>query len=316
LQKSLQISPITGHYGAKVEVISIQQRYDKPVVLCLGFFDCMHVGHVRLLETARRLAEKNGANLALFTFSNNHFATLNRPTKLIYTFDERVLLYDSLGVDVVVSACFDNRFMSQIGAEFLTQLSQNLNLRGVVCGRDFTCGSDLSGADAVKKFFAGVCPVETVRLVKNAAFRKISSTLVRNLILQGKIERANKYLSQPFFFAGMVAHGRNKGHLLGFPTANVEIPSDKLAPMGVYSGAVEMDGATYKAIVNVGNTPTFGVETNRVEAHLLDFSGDLYGKTVKVSLLKYLRPIRKFDSEQDLKRQLQLDISCLKGGEK
>lgn len=299
-----------------MEVISIQQRYDKPVVLCLGFFDCMHLGHVRLLETAQRLAAKRDAKLALFTFCNNHFATLNRPTKLIYTFDERVCLYQSLGVDVVVTAHFDDKFMLQSGAQFLTQLFGNLNLRGVVCGRDFTCGSDLSGPDAVAHFFVDVCPVETVPLVKNASGEKISSTLVRDLLLQGKIERANAYLSQPFFFVGAVSHGRSVGHALGFPTANLEIPSDKLAPVGVYAGEVAADGATYDAIVNVGNMPTFGVETQRVEAHLLGFDGDLYGKTVKVSLRKFLRPIRKFDSEQELKLQLAQDISCLKGGEK
>lgn len=299
-----------------MEVISIQQQYDKPVVLCLGFFDCMHAGHLRLLETAQRLAANSGAELALFTFGNNHFSTLNRPTKLIYTFDERLYLYRSLGVKVVVSACFDKEFMSLTGNEFLSRLSQNFDLRGVVCGRDFTCGSDLSSSDAVAKFFAGICPVRSVRLVKNALGKKISSTLVRHLLSEGKMQRANRYLSQPFFFIGTVTHGRHVGQSLGFPTANVDIPCDKLAPMGVYSGLVQTDGATYKAIVNVGGTPTFGVETQRVEAHLLDFCGDLYGKTVKVSLLKYLRPIKKFDSESDLKQQLQRDISCVKGGEK
>lgn len=299
-----------------MEVISIQQQYNKPVVLCLGFFDCMHLGHLRLLSVAKELALKSGTKVALFTFDNNHFSTLNRPKKLIYTFDERLGLYRSLGVDVVVSACFDTEFMLQTGREFLSQLSQNLDLRGVVCGCDFTCGNDLSGADTVTKFFDGICPVETVRLVKNIFGKKISSTLVRQLLTEGKIRRANGYLSQPFFFVGAVTHGRHVGRSLGFPTANVEIPCDKLAPVGVYSGLVEADGETYGAIVNVGNTPTYGVETQRVEAHLVDFNGDLYGKTVKISLLKYLRPIRKFDSEQALKQQLQRDLRCIKGGGK
>ena len=297
-----------------MEIISVQDKYNEPLVLCLGFFDCMHLGHVRLLRAAKTIAAKNGAKLALFTFQNNHFETLKRPTKLIYTYNERLALYDSLGVDVVVSACFDENFRAQSGKQFLSQLAANFRLQGVVCGQDFTCGSDLLGACDVQKFFEGTCAVKVARLVKTTDGNKISSTYIRQLLVETHIQRANKYLSQPFHFVGAVVEGRHVGHTLGFPTANMEIPTEKLAPLGVYAGMAEVDGVTYKAVVNVGNTPTFNVDKQLVEAHLLDFQSYLYGKTIKVSLLKYLRPIQDFHSEQALITQLQQDISCARQG--
>lgn len=297
-----------------MKVFSIQEKYDKPVTLCLGFFDCMHTGHQKLLNCARDVAESS--EIALFTFRNSHFETLNRPTKLIYTFDERLALYESLGVQTVVTAQFDANFMSMSGRDFLQKLSENFNLSAVVCGEDFTCGSDLLDALGVKKFFENICKVSVVSLVKTELDnKKICSSLIRELLLNNQIEVANKYLSQPFFFLGKVVHGRNVGESLGFPTANLNIPKEKIAPLGVYMGLAQVDGKVYKSIVNIGNTPTFELQEQKVEAHLLDFSGDLYGKDVKISLLRYLRPIEKFDNAKLLREQLKRDIANWDKGE-
>lgn len=291
-----------------MEVVCLEKKYSEPIVLCLGFFDCMHTGHVKLIQTAQKMAQN--AKLALFTFSNNHFEALKRPSKLIYTFCERLDIYRSLKVDAVVCAKFDEEFMSQKGEAFLSGITANFNLKGVVCGEDFTCGSDLLNAQGVKNFFANVCPVSVVELVKTAFDnRKICSSYIRRLLLENEIEQANGFLSQPFFFCGEVEHGRKVGESLGFPTANVSVPQEKIAPTGVYLGMAEVDGSVYKAIVNVGNTPTFHFEESKVEAHLLDFNGNLYGKKIKISLLKFLRPIQKFSGAEELKKQLQRDIS-------
>lgn len=291
-----------------MEVISLGQKYQKPVVMCLGFFDCMHVGHVALLSAARKIVGSD-AQIALFTFSNNHFETLKRPTKLIYTYSERLLLYESLGVDVVVSACFDDKFMSASGAEFLSEIAK-FNLAGVVCGADYTCGADLRTACQVKDFFDGIAPVEIVELIKHGE-QKVCSSVVRELLTEGKVERANNLLSQPFFYSGTVAHGRHVGHELGFPTVNLNIPADKIVISGVFGGICEFDGGIRKAIINVGAQPTFGCEGSVVEAHLLNFDGDLYGKTVKVALNKFLRHVRKFGSAAELKTQMQQDLEAV-----
>ena len=291
-----------------MEVISLGQNYSKPIVMCLGFFDCMHVGHVQLLDCAKKLAGSN-AEVALFTFSNNHFETLQRPTKLIYTFSERLSLYESLGVDVVVSAEFDDKFRVATGAEFLAQIAK-FNLSGVVCGEDYTCGRDLLNAASVQKFFDGIAPVEIVNLVKRGE-KKVCSSAVRVLLQSGQVERANELLSEQFFFLGNVSHGRSVGHKLGFPTINLQIPSDKIVPCGVYCGLCHFDNETKKSIVNVGAQPTFGCDGNVVEAHLIDFDGALYGKTVKIALTKFLRPIEKFESAEDLQAQVQRDLEAV-----
>lgn len=287
-----------------MEVVKLGEKYVHPMVLCLGFFDCMHSGHVKLLEKAQTLAGRN-AKVVLFTFLNNHFETMNRSTKLLYTFDERLGIYADLGVDAVLCAEFDKAFMSVSGEEFLKQLSR-YDLRGVVCGKDFTCGSNLLPAENVKRSLQGVAPVEIVDIV-TCNNQKVSSTLVRQLLSEHQVEQANTFLSQPFFFEGSVEQGRHVGGKLGFPTANLPVSAEKLAPEGVYVGQVLVDGTPYKAIVNVGTTPTFNFSTQKVEAHLLNFNGNLYGKKVKIALLNYIRPIQKFADEEQLAQQLAHD---------
>ncbi len=290
-----------------MEVISFEQNFNQPIVLCLGFFDCMHVGHVALLEHAQKLA--SNCKVALFTFSNSHFETLKRPVKLIYTFDERLSLYQNLGVDVTLYAKFDGAFMSMSGNDFLNKIA-SFNLQAVVCGADFTCGSDMLTASDVASTLKNVCPVHVVDLVKQNG-QKVCSSLIRQLIAENKISQANGYLSEPFFFEGIVEHGREVGHKLGFPTANLSVKSEKLMPQGVYSGTVTVDGKTFRAVVNVGGLPTFGVEKATVEAHLLNFDGNLYGKKVKIALTSFLRNAQKFPDEKALAQQLQKDVEVV-----
>lgn len=291
-----------------MEVISLEQNFNRPIVLCLGFFDCMHVGHVALLEEAKKMAKD--CSVALFTFCNSHFETLKRPVKLIYTFNERLSLYKTLGVDVTVYANFDADFMSLSGKEFLKLISK-FKLKGVVCGKDFTCGSDVLSANDVKNLMQDVCPVRVVNLVEENG-QKVCSSLIRNFIVENKIQLANKYLSEPFFFEGVVEHGRAVGHTLGFPTANLAVSSEKLTPQGVFSGVVAVDEKKYHAVVNVGSIPTFNLQKTVVEAHLLGFDGDLYGKTVKISLTNFLRHIQKFPDASALKKQLSKDVEVVK----
>ncbi len=287
-----------------METVRLGENYEKPIVLCLGFFDCMHLGHVQLLNRAKSVASTS-FKTALFTFCNNHFQTLNKPAKLIYTYDERLSVYDSLGVDVVLCARFDKDFMSMSGRQFL-DLLKNYNLKGIVCGEDFTCGSDLMSATFVRDYLREICDVQIVPIVKSNG-QKVSSTLVRKLLLENNVEQANGFLSQPFFFRGQVAQGRHVGRQIGFPTVNIALSEDKLAPTGVYAGVVSVDGQRYKAVINVGNTPTFSEFTAKVEAHLLHFEGNLYGKDVKISLVKFLRNIHKYADGKQLAEQLAKD---------
>lgn len=288
-----------------MQIVQFGEQLNRPIVVCLGFFGCMHKGHTALLEHAKAYAKQYGAEVALFTFSNNHLAVLGRDTTVFYTFDERLALYDELGVDCVIAAQFNDDFKRLSGEAFLSRFKR-YNLQAVVCGFDHRCGSDKLDSVGIKKYFANVCPVDIVDEVTVDGI-KVSTTLLRKYLLDNQICKVNSILSEPFFVIGKVIHGRGVGKTLGFPTANIVVPDEKMLPCGVFSAKTVIDGTMYHAIVNIGDTPTFNIARKAFEAHIIGFSGDLYDKIIKVSIVNFLRPITKFNSPKELSQQLQRD---------
>ena len=265
----------------------------------------MHKGHLKLLEVAKSRAADHNAKVALFTFSNNHLKVLGKDVGVVYTFEERLNLYQNLGVDYVLAAEFDDQFRTLTGEQFVAQLTK-YNLRGVVCGFDYRYGSDRMDDKQLTGRLANICNVDVVEAICWNDV-KVSTSLVRQMLHESDVENANLLLSEPYFLIGNVVHGRHVGSAMGFPTANLQISSEKELPIGVYGGQTVVDGKTYRAIVNIGQKPTFGLDYVNVEAHLLGFDGDLYGKTIKIALTKYLRPISKFNGAQELAEQLKRD---------
>lgn len=288
-----------------MQIIKFGEKLTCPIIVCLGYFGCMHKGHVKLLETAKKTAAEFHAKVALFTFSNNHLKLLGKDSSVLYTYRERLEIYNSLSVDYLIVADFNNDFRSMMGEEFL-RIFKDYDLKGVVCGYDHRCGSNKLDCNGIENELRGVCSVEIVDeiTVDNV---KISTTLVKKLITNRQILKANSLLSEPYFIIGNVVHGRGVGKTLGFPTANLQIDAEKLLSQGVYGGYTYVDGIKYKCIVNIGRTPTFGIDRFNVEAHLIEFSGDLYGRELKVSITSYLRDIEKFSSVNDLANQLKAD---------
>lgn len=283
-------------------------KFAPKVVLALGFFDCMHKGHQQLLAEAKRLSQQYNALTALFTFDNNHMSVLGKDSKLIYTYEERLLIFQQVGVDVVVTAHFDSNFMALSGQTFLQTLNNNFSLAAVVCGFDYTCGRDRQNSTFVTQFFAQYnIPVCTVDAVKDSCGNKISSTMVRNLLLNHDVQSANAVLSAPFSISGTVVHGRQVGRSIGFPTANIETSHDKLLPSGVYGGYINYHNQRYNCIVNIGNAPTFNFDKPVVEAHIIDFANNLYGTYITVYITQFLREIKKFNSDKALQAQLAQD---------
>lgn len=289
-----------------MEVVKLGDKINTPVIICLGYFGCMHKGHTEILGVARKIAEEKGAKVALFTFSNNHLAVLGKDDKVLYTFDERLQIYRSLGVDYVIESVFDSRFRNLMGSEYLQTFVDNYDLKGVVCGFDHRCGSDRMDCRGVAEFLHNVCPTQIVGAVCVNGV-KVSTTLIKSYIKNHEIASANALLSEPYFVCGNVVDGRGVGKKIGFPTANVQVPSEKLLPCGVFGGVADVCGKQYRCIVNIGATPTFNRSDTVVEAHLLGYDGDLYGKTVKIALTKYLRGITKFASADELAEQLRKD---------
>lgn len=288
-----------------MQVMEFGKKLNCPIVLCLGYFGTMHSGHVKLLDVAKQRAKQLQAKVALFTFSNNHLKVLGKDSTVVYTYLERLELYKSLGVDVVISAEFNNSFRFCTGDQFVEQLLQ-YDLKGAVCGFDYSYGCDRLKSAVLAERLASVCNVDIVDAICWND-KKVSTTLVRNLLTNSDIVTVNKLLSEPYFVTGKVVHGRRVGSEIGFPTANLQVNGEKLLPIGVYGGITEIDGRSYKAIVNIGQKPTFGLDYVNVEAHILNFDGNLYGKTLKVSLTRFLRPIRKYADANELVEQLKHD---------
>ena len=288
-----------------MQLIEFGRKLNDPIVLCLGYFGCMHKGHVALLDVAKQRASECGAKVALFTFSNNHLRVLGKDVKSLYTFAERKSIYESLGIDYVLVSEFTDEFRKISGAQFV-KLMTSYNLCGVVCGFDYTCGCDRLGSLALRETLSTKCSVHVVDAVCWDEV-KVSTTLIRSLLADNNLAMANVLLSQPYFLTGTVVSGRRVGAQIGFPTANLQVDSDKFLPEGVYGGCVEFGAQRYRCIVNIGAKPTFGESSATVEAHLIGFNGDLYGQTLKVSLTKFLRKITKFANPSDLTRQLQTD---------
>ena len=287
------------------------QKLNQPLVLALGFFDCMHLGHKQLVDTAKQLAKDSQSKTAVFTFSNNHFSVLNKSQKLLFTFEERKTLFQNVGVDFAVYATFDKEFMSTDAQTFLTTLKNTFQLKGVVVGFDYTCGKDRKDCFFVKNFFEKYdIPTKIVQQV-NFENEKISSTRIRKL-LSTNLDKANQLMAHQYFLVGTVEKGRGCGKTMGFPTANVKVEDDKLLPLGVFTADVEVDDKTYKSIVNIGPQPTFGLEEKVViEAFLQDFQGDLYQKQVVITPKKFIREVKKFNSKEQLVAQLKEDLEKL-----
>ena len=290
-------------------------------VIALGFFDGVHVGHGALLRTAKMRAEALGCTPAALTFDPHpNELIFGEKTPLINTLSEREALMTGLyGMEEMLVLPFDRAFMEMDWQDFVKEvLIKRFAAVHLVCGFDYTFGHrGLGNAEKLKALCSdlgiGCDVVEKVELLG----AEVSSSRIRTLLEQGKLEEANILLGHPHFLSGTVIHGKQLGRVLGFPTANVALEDGLLIPArGVYATCVTCDSGVYKAVTNIGSRPTVGESTQiTAESYLLDFEGDLYGQSMKVELLKFLRPEQKFGSLEELKAAVLKDIENVKNAE-
>ena len=295
-------------------ITSLKQlhKYDRPCVVALGTFDGLHRGHMDVIRTAWAEAHRTGALLAVFTFSNHPYACF-RPDKvppaLITPAQKQSLLRD-LGVDVLVDVPFDVSVARIAPEAFLEQL-QALGYSCLVVGNNFTYG--LRGAGTVETLAASAQRLGfklVVRQLVSDGATVISSTAIRRLIAEGDVEEAAAMLGRRYSLSGIVAHGNERGRLLGFPTANVELAESKLAvPLGgVYAVQVHVNRQRFGGMDNIGKNPTFGdVAQPRLETHIFDFSGDIYDQPISIDFVARVRGEVKFASIDQLRNQLASD---------
>ncbi len=281
-------------------------------VLAIGNFDGVHLGHRQLLDEMRRLSEETGKPAVVVSFyptSRMVFAN----SGALSTADEKVLLLSEWSPSAVVLIPFSVEYAARTSQEFLAELSR-LEPEAIVVGDDFRFGHDRAGTAADLAQVTG-------RLVQvpmvQAAGGNVSSSRIRELLLDNRLDEARRLLGRPYMILGRVVPGAQRGRTIGVPTANLSVPAGKVLPQGVYAVQVRADGRWLSGMANIGLRPSFEEKAPALEVNVFDFSGDLYGSVLEVRLIMHLRGQLKFDSLDDLKAQLQQDAiaarAALKG---
>ncbi|MEM8621567.1 MAG: bifunctional riboflavin kinase/FAD synthetase [Actinomycetota bacterium] len=288
-------------------------------VITIGAYDGVHLGHRAVIEHVKGHAAEHGAVSAVVTF-DRHPASVVRPDsapRLLTDADQKLELLADTGVDACVVVPFTADQASETAESFVSRvLVDGLATKLVVVGDDFHFGKDRAGnVDLLRKIGAeadfGVEPLDLLPRA-DGVDEPISSTAIRRALAGGDIGRANEMLGRMFEVRGPVMKGDQRGRLLGFPTANVQVPPDTCFPAdGVYAGWYERaDGTVHPSAINVGRRPTFyeHADAPSAEAHIIDFDGDLYGEPAKVRFAHFLRSERKFDGVDALIAQLATDV--------
>ncbi|MDZ5646233.1 bifunctional riboflavin kinase/FAD synthetase [Nitrospirillum sp. BR 11828] len=285
-------------------------------VVALGNFDGVHLGHRAVIGQARALANDLGRPAAVMTFEPHprSFFRPNDPPFRLTPLRIKTRLVAALGVDALVVLHFDAALSGMTAEEFVEKvLVQGLGVHHVVAGYDFLFGHNRGGDMDLLRALGGQhgFGVTEARPVANGAGEPYSSTAARRHLQEGRPQEATAILGHPFEIEGRVEHGDKRGRTIGFPTANIEI-HDYLRPQfGVYAvrAGVDEGAATvwHDGVANLGRRPTVGGTVERLEAHLFDFDGDLYGRHVRVQVLDFIRPEMKFESFQALKDQIVSD---------
>ena len=278
-------------------------------IFALGFFDGVHLGHQALLKACVELAAQLDVETAAITFENHPQSLFMKQTPpLLTTLQDRYRLLLHYGIDHVYTYPVTEKVMSTDWRVFLDELMLCGGV-GFVCGHDFRFGHKGEGdAEKLRRYCEAkglpciIVPEQTLDGIR------ISSTHIRQLIEQGDMETASKFLGHPHALSGRVVAGRQVGRTIGIPTANILIPDGVVVPkLGVYACRCRIGEQVYSAVTNIGSRPTVGGHQVRSESWILDFEGDLYGKTITLELISMLRPEEQFPSLDALRAQIHRD---------
>lgn len=290
---------------------------DKKRVIALGFFDGVHLGHGELLKMTRQRAVEMNALPSVLSF-DVHPDTLvfsNKVQLINSAIGREELIRRCYGIDNVVFLHFNRHMMRMPWKEFIDTLIEELNVCHIVMGHDFCCGYKGEGTAALIAEYCAEKGIDSDIIPALCVDgRVISSTWIRKLISEGQIEQANRLLGHPHTLTDTVHSGYHLGTKLSAPTINMFFPDGVIIPKyGVYAAKVYIGNESYTAVTNIGVRPTVGNDNRvSVESHLLDYSGNLYGRQVRLEFYKYLRAELKFDNLAQLAEQIKKDALSAK----
>ncbi|MBC7473627.1 MAG: bifunctional riboflavin kinase/FAD synthetase [Candidatus Sericytochromatia bacterium] len=289
---------------------------EEDTTIAIGTFDGLHLGHQSVLKNAKKIALENNQKLLIFTFTD-HPAIITGSKKvpqILTMSDEKVNLLKSYesDSDYCVMPNFSKDFSILSPEEFIENiLVKKLKAKNICVGFNFFFGYKAQGNEQTLKNFSKKYnyDVEVVKPVKYEG-QNVSSSVIRELLTDGEISKANQLLNYKYYLRGQVVRGRGLGKtVLGIPTANILVSERKLIPKnGVYCCDVKVKDKNYVGVTNIGNRPTFDNGLKSIEVHILDFDDDIYGNQIEINFSDYLRPEKKFDGIEKLKEQILIDI--------
>jgi riboflavin kinase/FMN adenylyltransferase len=291
---------------------------NRKVCLAIGFFDGVHLGHQQIIRQTITDARQHDAMALVLTFDRhpNSVVAPGHVPPLIYSLPQKLRAVESLRADTLLLIHFDEKFSRQTGEEFIRRLVHGLGkIQSLCVGTDFVFGHKRSGNVTLLKKLGDKTGFTVHGLAAvSLDGRIVSSTRIREAIRAGKLDAASQMLGRPYAISGRVVAGDRVGRQLGFPTANLDVAGLILPPNGVYVGLTKVKKKSHRVALNIGFRPTMAPVARqlRVEAHLLDFDGNLYGEELTVEIGSQLREEKKFTSSEELHRQISRDIAALR----
>jgi len=284
-----------------------------PTLLTVGVFDGVHIGHQALLQKLTSDAAARGLQPGVITFRQHPLVFLaphNAPLRLASLTETTAFVKES-GIDLFIPLTFDAALARADARTFAQLLRKYLNMRGLILGWDFAMGHHRSGNQAALADIGRDLgfTTETVPAV-TLGDKIVSSTAIRQAVSEGRMSQARAMLGRPFYLEGEVVPGAGRGVKLGFPTANISVDPNRVVPAeGVYTSAAYLGNTPQLSITAISHCPTFEGTERTIEVHLFDFSANIYHQTLRLAIMEYLRPVRRFESNQALQEQVALDIT-------
>lgn len=296
-----------------MEIIRELKKFEH-TCLGLGFFDGVHKGHIELLEKLINISKKNNKKSVVITFLKSPAEKFIKKEDVNYltTLKEKEDILSELEIDYLVELDFNDNLMNMTAGEYIEKVLYNyFKPDYIISGFNHTFGKDKSGTPDIlrkyqNKFNYNYIEMPEVKINNET----VSSTLIRNELVSGNMQKVTKFLGYPFKISGTVIKGNQIGRTIGFPTANIDYPKEKVKmPFGVYSTNVTVKGKTYKGMLNYGIKPTINKECKPVaEVHIIEFNNDIYGENIQIEILDKIRDEKKFNSLEELKQQITKDI--------